>query len=1546
MDVLDAFRPATREWFKDTFTTPTLTQSLGWPAIATGESTLVLAPTGTGKTLAAFLWCIDRLMFEPPPNAKARCRVVYVSPLKALAVDVERNLRVPIDGIGRVATARHDSHIVPAVMVRTGDTPSNERARFQREPADILITTPESLYLLLTSNAREVLRSVDTLIIDEIHALVPTKRGAHLALSMERLETLTSRNVQRIGLSATVRPAEEVARFLGGVAPPTFRPVTIVDAKAEKKLELRIETPVESLTLSEQGTPSRGSESVEVSDGAPRVTPTGGQGSSRPSIWLAIYPRLLELIRANRSTLMFVNGRRMAERLAGALNDLAGETLVGAHHGSIARAQRLEIEESLKAGKLRGLVATSSLELGIDMGAIDLVIQIESPPSVASGLQRIGRAGHSVGAVSRGVLVPKYRGDLIACAAATRAMREGRVESTYYPRNPLDVLAQHIVAMVAMEPWAATTLFDTIHRAAPFADLPRTTFEGVLDMLSGRYPSDGFAELRPRVTWDRAQQRIVAREGARRVAVINGGTIPDRGLYGVFLAGAEKGAARVGELDEEMVFESQVGETFVLGASTWRIESITHDRVVVSPAPGEPGKMPFWRGEAVGRPLEFGRQVGQLVRAVAGLPPGAAIEHLVSQHDLDPQAAEHLVQYVSQQKASAAVPDDETVVIERYRDEIGDWRVCVLSPLGGRVHAPWALAVVAHVRDQQGIDCETVWADDGFAVRFPDTDTAPDTALLLPPADVVTNLVVRQLGASALFAAKFRESAARALLLPRRRPGQRAPLWQQRKRAADLLAVASQFESFPMILEAYRECLRDIFDMPALVETLEAVASGEIRVVTVDSERPSPFAASLLFRYVANYLYEGDTPLAERRAQALVIDQAQLRALVGEAELRELLDGAVISGVESELQCLSPHLRARTADGLHDLFLRLGDLSLDEITARLSDATNRPLLDLLVSEGRVLPVNVAGQLRYLAVEDASRMRDALGVALPEGLPEALLQPVADPLGDLCRRYGRTHGPFTTGELAARFGLGSAVAEAMLRRLAVSGKLLEGEFRPEGTETEWCDADVLTKIRQRSRARLRHEIEPVEPRVLGRFMTRWQAVARPRRGMDGLLDAIEGLEGAWVAASILESEILAARVEDYNPADLDSLLAAGEIVWVGTEPLGERDGRVALYLADRISRFWPPVGRELASVDATRLAEMPERHRRIIDVLRASGAAFFGPLHDQVGGGYPGETVAALWELVWQGVVTNDALHALRAFTEPPERRRVMQDALVSSKPGRRVKPDGRVSATRRATPPEASGRWSLVESRLTARPSETERTTSLIQQLLSRYGILTREVISAEAVSGGFSRLYEVLRTLEERGRVQRGYFVSDVGATQFALPAALELLRSLRVPADEPEVVEMAATDPANPYGAILPWPLDSARAETAPEVEGLALSDARTEPTRGVEGRGPTRTVGATVILVDGRAAAYVGRGGRQIHVWLPDEEPDRSRVGQAVARALADVATRGEGRHGGLLVRDVSGVRVDAHPVAPYLLDAGFRNSPMGFQVRREAQKALQF
>jgi ATP-dependent Lhr-like helicase len=1306
--------------------------------------------------------------------------------------------------------------------------------------------------------------------------------------------------------------------------PLRYHPVTIVNASAIKQLKLRIEVPVEDM--------ARLNAIEEIPSGP------ASQAPRRVSIWNAIHPRLLELIRERTSTILFVNSRQVAERLAGALNELAGEPVVRAHHGSLASAQRSIIEEQLKAGQIKALCATSTLELGIDMGAVDLVIQIEAPPSVASGMQRIGRAGHSVDAVSEGVLFPKYRADLVACAAVTRAMHDGHIEATRYPRNPLDVLAQQLVATVANPPQRALparrtkskqaeqadaepgpevsvdALYDLVRRAAPFAELTRSSFEGVLDLLSGRYPSDEFAELRPRLIWDRIRNVVTARAGAGRLAILNAGTIPDRGMYGVFLAHTDGKSVRVGELDEEMVFESHTNETFILGASTWRIVDITHDRVLVEPAPGEPGKMPFWKGDGPGRPLEFGRRIGALVRELREMPAAAAMTRLVTEHDLDPGAADNLLQFLAdQQAATGVVPDDRTIVIERCRDELGDWRVCVLTPFGSRIHIPWAMAVAARIRAASGADVETVWGDDGFVLRFPDTDAPPDPDWFLVESAEASDLVLRQLGSTALFAGRFREAAGRALLLPRRRPDARSALWQLRKRAYDLLTVASRYPSFPLLLETYRECLRDVFDMPALLETLRAIEQRQLRVHVVDTRKPSPFASSLLFSYVANFVYDGDAPLAERRAQALTIDQDQLREILGEADLRELLDAGVIAEVEETAQCLVENYRAHSADGLHDLCLRLGDLSRDELAKRVAPPDLVQQADRLQRARRLLEVRIAGERRLIAAEDAARYRDALGVPLPPGLAASLLEPVANPVLELVRRYARTHGPFTVKQVAERFGLDNAKIESVLHPLAMEGRVLEGAFRPGGSNREWCDAEILRQIRRKSLARLRREVEPVEQSTLARFLTHWQGLLTPRRmaraHLDVLLDAIENLQGAPLPASLLESAILPARVGGYEPAGLDTLIAAGEVAWAGVEALGERDGRIALFLADKL-----PLLAQVRPASSASHEPLSEREQKLLAMLESNGASFFDSLHQAVGGGYPGESIDALWSLVWRGLITNDSLHALRAYTARPETARTPRKVQT-----------GAVFRSRRTTPPTAQGRWALLPVRGPDAPSATEASHALALQLLNRYGVLMRESVAAENVPGGFSAVYDVLKALEESGRIRRGYFVAGLGATQFALPAAIDLLRQLRIAPDpeKPEFVQLAAADPANPYGSVLPWP----------ELP-VAEEDAESAP------RVLTRGAYAEVILCNGKLIAWLRRNNPNVLIFLPAEEPERTQTAAGLAHFLW---TRGQERmHGGsregVLVTTINGQPVAAHPMARFLMDAGFYPGPLGMHLRR--------
>jgi ATP-dependent Lhr-like helicase len=1680
---LAGFSAPTRAWFEGTFAAPTPAQVGGWEAIERGGHCLILAPTGSGKTLAAFLWALDRLLTRLPASKAKATTVLYVSPLKALAYDVERNLRAPLAGIARAGELAGTILAPVSVGIRTGDTPQAERRALAKHPPDILVTTPESLYLILTSAARSTLAGVEHVIVDEVHSLAATKRGAHLALSLERLDRLISRTgsarPQRIGLSATQRPLEELARWLGGMAPaapapaapapaapapaapapaapapaednpvpaednpvpaednpvPGPRPVAIVDAGAPPALDLQVVVPVQD--MAQPALPPSAQQGPH---------PPGGDSDAEqarwPSIWPAIDAAILELIRAHRSTLVFVNSRRLAERLATRLNELAGRDLVRAHHGSIAREQRLAIEDDLKAGRLPALVATSSLELGIDMGAIDLVIQVEAPNSVASGIQRIGRAGHQVGHRSQGRIFPKFRQDLIVAAVCANRMQAGLIEATSIPRNPLDVAAQQVVAMVAAEGAEERLTVDDVAAvvggAYSFAGLSRQALEGVLDMLSGRYPSDRFAELRPRINWDRLTGVLTPRPGARMLAVVSGGTIPDRGAFGVFTPEG----SRVGELDEEMVYECRVGEAFWLGASTWRIVEISRDQVVVVPAPGEPGKMPFWHGDAPGRPYELGKALGAFV----GEAEGWSDERLAADCALDPLATANLRAYLADERRATGgvLPTDRNLVVERFRDELGDWRVCILSPLGARVHAPWAMAIEARIRDRLGLEASCIWSDDGIVVRFPEADDCPPVEQILIEPEEVEELVVAEVGRSALFAARFRENAARALLLPRRRPGSRTPLWQLRQRAADLLAVASEHGDFPILLETYRECLSDHFDLAALTALMGDIAARRVRVSSVDTFAPSPFASSLAYSYVSNFIYEGDAPLAERRSAVLTLDRAMLAELVGSDELRSLIDPGALSVLESELACADERHWARNLDEAHDLLRRLGDLTQDELLARCAPGIfgeispvapqHQPPLTTVVPERRdggpcesvvprdvllaargALAVRICGEERLIAPEDAGRYRDALGVQPPLGVPDAFLVPVPDALTQLVRRWARTHGPFVGAEPAARLGVAPERVEAVLVALAAAGTVVSGQFRPDGRTREWCDAGVLARLRERSLAAARREVAPTGVEALARLLPVWQGVgARGGQPLERCWEVLSQLQGVAMPASVVEREVLFARIPGYAPQLLDELLAAGELMWVGAGPLGREDGKVRFFQRDLAGLL---LGR-LGTPSAAEVPGGPE-HERLRGVLAERGACFFRELTLPVAAARPGDdaaTLEALWDLVWAGEVTNDGFGALRAATARRPGRAVAAGSRPGGAPGSGSggapgsgsggapgswsggapgswsggapgswpggapgswsggAPSGRmpagVAGLRRPRlgslsalgPPRAQGRWSLVGLELSrtapdrarldgpghgsssqggqggsgAGPARaTEATAALVRLLLERHGVLTREAVRAEGVPGGFAGVYPVLRAMEEAGRVRRGYFVAGLGGSQFALPGAVDRLRDVRegwgngsfasagfpsaavlpvspstvrpatpsalppapVSASRLDTLVLASTDPANAYGAALPWPV-----------------------------KGPQRVPGTWVVLVDGLASLYVERGGRgliALRAWSAPGDPTWESSAVGALDQLLDP---------GRLHRLVLG-RVD--PVLePYLSAAGWLHGPKG-------------
>ena len=1508
---LGRFGAITREWFASTFAAPTTAQADAWAAIADGKNTLVIAPTGSGKTLAAFLWALDSLAGSS--ERQAGTRVLYVSPLKALAVDVERNLRTPLAGLTRIAERRGLPAPEISVGVRSGDTPPARRRQLIAQPPDVLITTPESLFLMLTSAARETLAGVQTVIVDEIHAIAGGKRGAHLALSLERLDDLRqspsqSRPAQRIGLSATVRPPEELARFLSGQSP-----TTIVAPPSAKTVELTVQVPVPDMA-----------------------------NLTNNTIWPDVEARLVDLIESHGSTIVFANSRRLAERLTSRLNEIhaercgfsltpeanpqvaggapahimgSGQTygappvLARAHHGSVSKEQRALVEEDLKHGRLKAVVATSSLELGIDMGAVDLVIQVEAPPSVASGLQRIGRAGHQVGEISRGVLFPKHRTDLIGCAVSVQRMLAGQIETMRVPANPLDILAQHTVAAAALEPLDADRWFDTVRRSAPFATLPRSIYEATLDLLSGKYPSTEFAELRPRLVYDRDTGTLTARPGAQRLAVTSGGAIPDRGLFTVYLASEAEKPSRVGELDEEMVYESRPGDVISLGATSWRITEITHDRVLVIPAPGQPARLPFWRGDDVGRPAELGAALGAFTGELAGLDREAFGKRCTAL-GFDYYATDNLwVLLDDQRTATAVVPTDTTLLVERFRDELGDWRVILHSPYGLRVHGPLALAVGRRLRERYGIDEKPTASDDGIVVRLPDTldDAPPAAELFVFDADEIDPIVTAEVGGSALFASRFRECAARALLLPRRHPGRRSPLWHQRQRAAQLLEVARKYPDFPVVLETVRECLQDVYDVPAVVDLMARIAQRRVRVLEAETAKPSPFAASLLFGYVGAFMYEGDSPLAERRAAALSLDSTLLAELLGRVELRELLDPEVVAATGRQLQHLSDDRVARDAEAVADLLRLLGPLTEDEVAARSSVSDVGGWLEGLRAARRALTVSFAGRSWWVAVEDIGRLRDGVGAAVPVGVPGTFTEEVADPLGELLGRYARTRTPFTTAAAAARFGLGLRVTADVLGRMADDGRLVRGDFVAAGEVTggtggeQWCDADVLRILRRRSLAALRAQVEPVSTAAYARFLPAWHRVSSGQSGLDGLVSVIDQLAGVRMPASAIEPLVLTPRVRDYSPAMLDELLATGEVTWSGAGSISGSDGWIALHPADS------------ASLTLTAPAEIDftDTHRAILETLAGGGAYFFRQLAQD--GLIESALKDALWELIWAGWVTGDTFAPVRALLGGTGTRKRSAPAHRARRPPR-LSRYSVAHPQHRSSDPTVAGRWSALP---VPEPDSTLRAHYQAELLLNRHGVLTRGAVAAEGVPGGFAMLYKVLSTFEEAGRCQRGYFVESLGGAQFAAASTVDRLRSYLdgVDPERPEYrpVVLAAADPANPYGAALPWPAS-----------------------RGDASARPGRKAGALVALVDGELAWFLERGGRSLLTFTDDPAAHH-----AAALALADLVAAK--RVESILVERIDGVPAlqplagGPSPVVAALAEAGFSRTPRGLRLR---------
>jgi ATP-dependent Lhr-like helicase len=1545
-DVLERFGPATQDWFRGAFAAPTNAQKGAWESVSSGRNALVVAPTGSGKTLSAFLFAIDRIFREKSPEVvdaepvrrakrsapkapkapPTTTRVLYISPLKALGVDVERNLRSPLVGIGQ--SARRLGIEVPGVTVgvRSGDTSSSDRRKLVTAPPDILITTPESLYLMLTSQAAETLRGVHTVIIDEVHAVAATKRGAHLAVSLERLDALLDKPAQRIGLSATVRPIDEVARFLGGA-----QPVDIVAPKATKAFDLSVVVPIEDML---NPPPPPGSPAPdEAADGewfSERPESTEMAGSVWPHVEEAIVDRILQ----RRSTIVFSNSRRLAERLTGRLNEIYAERqgidvpdptvpaaqmaqagssagvpaiLAKAHHGSVSKEQRAQVEDELKSGVLRCVVATSSLELGIDMGSVDLVIQVEAPPSAASGLQRVGRAGHQVGEVSRAALFPKHRSDVLHTAVVTERMLAGRIEAISVPQNPLDILAQQTVAASALGSIDVEEWFETVKRSAPFRSLPRSAYEATLDLLAGRYPSDEFAELRPRLIWDRDAGTLTGRPGAQRVAVTSGGTIPDRGLFGVFVAG-ESQNARVGELDEEMVYESRVNDVFTLGTTSWRIVEITHDRVNVLPAFGQPGKLPFWHGDGIGRPAELGEALGKFSRDVAGAERAKAEERL-RESGLDDYAITNLLSYLAEQReATGTLPTDRSLTVERSRDEVGDWRIILHSPYGMQVHAPWALAVNARIRERLGVEGAAVASDDGIIARVPDAAAEPPGAdLFVFEPEELEQIVTDEVGGSALFASRFRECAARALLLPRLNPNRRSPLWQQRQRSAQLLEVAKRHPAFPIILETLREVLQDVYDLPALLRVTRQIGERRIRLVEITTSQPSPYARDLLFGYVGAFMYEGDSPLAERRAAALSVDPALLSELLGKVEMRELLDPEVIAQFEREAQRLDPDRRARGVEGVADLLRILGPLDAAEVAARLdaeSDALGEAEQHLatLVDDRRAIRVTFGGVPRVAGIEDAGRLRDALGAALPVGIPNAFLEPLADPLGDLVARFARTHAPFTTDAVAERLGVGIAVARLTLQRLESQGRLASGFFLPEasggsrGDDTEWCDVEVLRRLRMRSLAAIRGSVEPVPPAAYARFLPVWQHLGRPLEGIDGVLAVVEQLAGVPIPASAWESLILPSRVADYSPALLDELTATGEVVWSGHGTLPGRDGWIALHPAEAAPfTLQDPSDADDPAPDSV--------EARLLTALAGGGAYFASQLKQLAGADNEQSVNDALWALTWAGRVTNDTFAPVRTLLSGGgQSHRVARRAPRA----RMYRGATMPRATSAPRPPTLGGRWSLLPER---EPDAAARATATASLLLDRYGVVTRGAVQSEGVPGGFAQVYRILAGFEEAGHCRRGYVIEKLGAAQFAASATVDRLREFAAVADPPPLrtVTLAATDPANPYGAALGWPA----------IEGVTHR--------------PGRKAGGLVVLVDGELTLYLERGGRSALAFTDVEAPLL-----AAARHLAETAKRR--RLETLTVEQVNGEFVYGTAVGRALREAGFVESPKGLTLRK--------
>jgi len=1461
--MLDRFHPLVAKWFEESFGRPSDPQREGWPAIATGSHTLILAPTGAGKTLAAFLWELNELIVrgldEPLPNA---VQLLYISPLKALNNDIQRNLDRPLAELRERFGAEGKDFPEIRVAVRTGDTPPAARARMLRKSPHILITTPESLNIMLTTlRGRGMFSGVKAVIVDEIHAIAGSKRGAHLGLTLERLEQVVESPPQRIGLSATQRPLDEVARFLGGcettaAGAPAFRPVTIVDCGMTKEMHISVESPVADL------------------------------GNVGGSIWPAIAPLVLEHIRAWRTTLVFVNNRAQSEKIAARLNALAEEEIALPYHGSLARERRFALEEGLKAGSIRALVTTSSLELGIDIGSVDLVIQLQSPKRVASALQRIGRSGHTIGVPSRGILIPTFRDDAVEIAAIVAAMRAGEVEPTHVVQNALDVLAQVVVAAVSMDDWRSGDLYDLVRRAYPYHQLTRGAFDEVLAMLSGKYPADIAAELEPRITWDRVSDTLTGSRAARMTAVISGGTIPDRGLYTVNLPDR----TRLGELDEEFVHESRMGDVFQLGSSTWRIAAIEHDRVVVTPAPGTPARMPFWHGEYMARSLMLSHRVGALRRELAGNPDEKGIS---AEYSCDAATASSLIKYIAAQRAATGiVPDDRNIVIEQFRDETAAVRIVIHAAFGGRINAPWGMALAQRAREAIGnADLQVQTTDDGIMLRLPDMGiAAPIQSLLGLTGREAEQLVMEEVGSTSLFGARFRMNAARALLLPRGNPRRRMPLWLQRLKSLDLLQAVSQFPSFPILVETYREVLQEAFDMQGLKDTLAEIAAGNIRIHSVQTETPSPFAASLQFGFVMDWMYGDDTPRAEQRAALLSLDRSLLDEVMG----GEGADDITLEAIEqtlAERRGTAPGRRARTNDELAHLLDRAGDLSGEEVRSRIASieegARGDAFAELLQSK-RAVAIQLGGanakEWRFILTENYPRYISAFGIeqlALVRATPELVEQPAEAVVPDVLRhpainpsvarreilaRFLSQSGPVTVVEIGDRYGWEREWIEARLVEWERTGKLVRGKFRRQLSDIEWCSRRIVEIGRRRALAALRKQIEAVELSQFAAFMQRWQHLDERDRldGEAGTAAAVRQLYGISRPPVSWDRDYLRSRVRGYDPGWLSQFTTTGEPVWAGEGKYDPESGAIPLARVRFFERgsgaTWLTENADIVLSDDATLVR---------DTIASEGASFIRDIQ-AITGLTMLSVKEAIRELVAWGLITNDTVEALREIARwKPMMPRTAPDPtswlpadytpssnrrIVQRRPNLRRLPKWRRPDRPGSVPSGWTGRWSLLRRRATLAPDlpEEERAERVARQWLARYGVVSRDWWRRERPPVSWRSIYRELKRLEARGEVRRGYFVKGLGGAQFALPDAVEWLRAIALEdASSSGFIVMAASDPANVYSLQL----------------DLVDRDPLSRP-RGPGGLLVTRH-GRVAIMVEGRGRRY------SIADWMSPEE-----------------------------------------------------------------------